>query len=66
MKIFFMYFYYLFEKCIYIYILKYVFINSLFIIALIIKINMDECDILNELSLSRLVMYSYFILYIIL
>jgi hypothetical protein len=49
-----------------IYILKYVFINSLFIIALIIKINMDECDILNELSLSRLVMYSYFILYIIL
>jgi hypothetical protein len=34
--------------------LKYVFINILFIIWLIIKVNMDECDIHDEPSLSDL------------
>jgi hypothetical protein len=43
----FMIFYYLFDKCVYIFFKMYLII-VLFVIWLIIKINMDECDILNE------------------
>jgi hypothetical protein len=51
MKIFFMYFYYLFDKCVYIknmYLLR-----ILFIIWVIIKINMDECDVLRGWVVAR-------------
>jgi hypothetical protein len=46
-------FYYMFDKCVYIYLKIYLLI--FFIIWLIIKINMDECDTLNELCTNTLV-----------
>jgi hypothetical protein len=54
-------FYYLFDKCVYLYSKMYLLI-VLFIIWLIIKINMDESAILNELSLlcTNILVFTWF------